>query len=245
MNTTDKFCLKWSQFAENISQSYKEMREESTFFDVTLACDDDFQIEAHKVVLSASSTFFKNVLKKNQHSHPLIYMKGFNRKSVEEIIDFMYYGEVNVDQEDLNGFLTVAQELKVKGLENKENYVNEPSALQKVKTDFVNMESEHEGYSFTAEDTIYSDKTITEMRTIDTLDEAEEFSHEGTIVNDMMERKDGLWVCTFCGKTSSLKRNLKRHTEIHLGAMAHPCTTCGKTYSSKNSLQKHKYTYHK
>ena len=66
MNTTDKFCLKWSQFAENISQSYKEMREESTFFDVTLACDDDFQIEAHKVVLSASSTFFKNVLKRNQ-----------------------------------------------------------------------------------------------------------------------------------------------------------------------------------
>ena len=112
-------------------------------------------------------------------------------------------------------------------------------------SDFVKVESEHEGYSFTEEDTIYSDNTIAEMRTIDTLDEAKESSHEGTIINDMMERKDGLWVCTFCGKTSPLKRNLKRHTEIHLGAMAHYCTTCGKTYSSKNSLQKHKYTYHK
>ena len=237
MTTSDKFCLKWSQFAENITQSYKELREESTFFDVTLACDDDFQIEAHKVVLSASSTFFKHVLKRNQHNHPLIYMRGLNRKSVEAIVDFMYYGEVNVDQEDLNGFLTVAQELKVKGLENKENYASEAST-QKVKTDFL-YES----------DPIKSENDIVETIEVDSLSEEEVFNREETITslsgNDTMEMKDGLWVCTFCGKTSSFKQNLKRHTETHLGGMAHPCTTCGKTYRSTNSLQKHKYTYHR
>ena len=125
-----------------------------------------------------------------------------------------------------------------KGLENKENYVNE----QKVETDSVKVESEHEGYSFSEEDTINSDNIETSVAT---LNEAEEFSHDVSIADDMIERKDGLWVCTVCGKASSTKQNLKKHTEIHLGGMAHPCTTCGKTYSSKNSLQKHIYTYHK
>ena len=33
---------------------------------------DGHQIEAHKVILAASSPFFQAILKKNKHSHPLI-----------------------------------------------------------------------------------------------------------------------------------------------------------------------------
>ena len=34
----------------------------------------------------------------------------------QAILEFMYNGEVNVSQEDLNSFLSVAEDLKVKGL---------------------------------------------------------------------------------------------------------------------------------
>ena len=74
-NICDIFRLKWVDFEQNIASAFKEIREENDFFDVTLACEDD-QIEAHKVILSACSPFFKGVLKKNPHQHPLLYLKG-------------------------------------------------------------------------------------------------------------------------------------------------------------------------
>ena len=46
----DKFCLKWNDFETNISDAFKELREDKDFFDVTLACDDD-QVQALRVCL--------------------------------------------------------------------------------------------------------------------------------------------------------------------------------------------------
>merc|ERR1719507_2449296 len=92
-----------------------ELREDKDFFDVTLACDDQ-QMQAHKVILSACSPFFRSVLKKNPHAHPLLYLKGVKYVDLVAVLNFMYHGEVNVAQEELNSFLAVAEELKVKGL---------------------------------------------------------------------------------------------------------------------------------
>ena len=114
-STTDKFCLRWNDFESNISAAFKELRDDKDFFDVTLACDDD-QLLAHKVILSACSPFFKTVLRRNRHQHPLLYLKGVKYQELVAVLNFMYHGEVNVAQEELNSFLAVAEELKVKGL---------------------------------------------------------------------------------------------------------------------------------
>jgi len=92
------------------------LEKKKTFFDVTLACDDDSQIEAHKTILSACSPFFRSVLRRNPHQHPLLYLKGVKYKELQAVLDFMYMGEVNVAQEELNSFLAVAEDLRVKGL---------------------------------------------------------------------------------------------------------------------------------
>jgi len=112
---TEKFCLRWNDFESNISVAFRELREEKDFFDVTLACDDN-QVQAHKVILSACSPFFRNVLRKNPHQHPLLYLKGVKYQELLSVLNFMYQGEVNVAQEELNSFLAVAEELRVKGL---------------------------------------------------------------------------------------------------------------------------------
>ena len=72
----EAFSIKWTEFHKNISQSFNELREEETFFDVTLIAEDEVQIQAHKLVLSAGSDFFKSILLKNSHLHPLIYLSG-------------------------------------------------------------------------------------------------------------------------------------------------------------------------
>jgi len=115
MSSSEKFCLRWNDFESNISVAFRELREEKDFFDVTLACDDS-QIQAHKVILSACSPFFRNVLRRNPHQHPLLYLKGVKYSELMSVLNFMYMGEVNVAQEELNSFLSVAEDLRVKGL---------------------------------------------------------------------------------------------------------------------------------
>ena len=73
--SAEKFCLKWNDFENNISVAFRDLRDERDFFDITLACEDS-QIQAHKVILSACSPFFRAVLKQNPHAHPLIYLRG-------------------------------------------------------------------------------------------------------------------------------------------------------------------------
>jgi hypothetical protein len=115
MSSTEKFCLRWNDFETNISGAFRELREDKDFFDVTLACDDD-QLQAHKVILSACSPFFRTILRRNKHEHPLLYLKGVKYADLVSVLNFMYHGEVNVAQEELNSFLAVAEDLRVKGL---------------------------------------------------------------------------------------------------------------------------------
>ena len=121
----DKFCLRWNDFENNISTAFRELREDKDFFDVTLACDDN-QLQAHKVILSACSPFFRSVLKKNPHQHPLLYLKGVKYEDILSVLNFMYHGEVNVAQEELNSFLAVAEDLQVKGLTQNNKSKSKP-----------------------------------------------------------------------------------------------------------------------
>jgi len=130
--SSEKFCLKWNDFEANISGAFKELRDDKDFFDVTLACDDD-QINAHKVILSACSPFFRNILRRNPHQHPLLYMKGVSFTNLQSVLNFMYHGEVNVAQDDLNNFLSVAEDLRVKGL-TQGNQGGSSSSSRQVKS---------------------------------------------------------------------------------------------------------------
>ena len=102
MASSEKFCLRWNDFESNVSTAFRDIREEKDFFDVTLACDDSSQVEAHKVILAACSPFFREVLRRNPHKHPLLYLKGVKYRELLSVLNFMYQGEVNVAQEELN-----------------------------------------------------------------------------------------------------------------------------------------------
>ena len=115
--SAEKFCLKWNDFEKNISGSFRELKDDEDFFDVTLTCDSDKEVSAHKVILSACSPFFRQVLRRHKHhQHPLLYLRGVSFSDLESVLAFMYNGEVNIAQEQLNSFLAVAEDLKVKGL---------------------------------------------------------------------------------------------------------------------------------
>jgi len=131
---TEKFCLRWNDFESNISSAFRELRDDKDFFDITLACEDE-QIQAHKIILSACSPFFRNILRRNIHQHPLLYLKGVKYTDLQSVLNFMYHGEVNVAQEELNSFLAVAEDLRVKGLTQSNSQTENPvkESFQTVK----------------------------------------------------------------------------------------------------------------
>jgi len=112
---SENFSLKWNDFEKNISSGLRDIRSSGDFLDVTLVCEQE-QVQAHKLVLSTCSTFFRNILTRNPSPNPLIYLRGVSYADMTAVLNFMYHGEVNVAQEDLNTFLAIAEDLKVKGL---------------------------------------------------------------------------------------------------------------------------------
>ena len=83
---------------------------------VTLVSEDNQKVEAHRIIIAACSSVLQIILKKSMHNHPMIYMRGLKAEHLLDIVDFMSQGATSVYQEDLDGFLALAEELQLKGL---------------------------------------------------------------------------------------------------------------------------------
>ena len=94
---------------------FTELLDDQHFVDVTLACEGSM-IKAHKIVLSACSTYFKDLLLANPCKHPIVILKDMKFQDLKAIVNFMYYGEVNVSQSQIGGLLKTAETLQIKGL---------------------------------------------------------------------------------------------------------------------------------
>ena len=64
---SEKLHLQRVDFKDNVDTLFRRLRDKCDFADVTLACEDGQQVEAHKVVLATSSPFFLNLLSRNTH----------------------------------------------------------------------------------------------------------------------------------------------------------------------------------
>ena len=137
---SEKFSLKWNDFHSNVSKSFELLRNEGYLQDVTLVGDDDNQVKAHKLVLSACSSYFKNIFKKNIQSNILLCIEGTTKKDLQNILDYMYNGEVQIFQEDLDRFLTIAQRMKLEGLRQDSNHPNFDQNEAKEEISFTDQE---------------------------------------------------------------------------------------------------------
>ena len=115
----DKLCYSLSAFDVNIREYFRKLRKKQKLFDVTLATKDGQHIQAHKIILSSGSDFFSEIFMKSDHSKMLVYLKGISNKGLQQVLDFLYNGEVSIDQENMNDFLETCKELEVKGLYDK------------------------------------------------------------------------------------------------------------------------------
>ncbi|XP_067642244.1 broad-complex core protein isoforms 1/2/3/4/5-like isoform X3 [Eurosta solidaginis] len=115
MDETQHFCLRWNNYQSSITSAFENLRDDEDFVDVTLACEGR-SIKAHRVVLSACSPYFRDLLKSTPCKHPVILLQDVNFLDLHSLVEFIYHGEVNVHQKSLQSFLKTAEVLRVSGL---------------------------------------------------------------------------------------------------------------------------------
>ncbi|XP_050448202.1 broad-complex core protein isoforms 1/2/3/4/5-like isoform X1 [Cataglyphis hispanica] len=115
MGSSQQFSLRWNNYLKHITCAFDTLRTDEDLVDVTLSCEGK-RIRAHKMLLSACSTYFRDLFKENPCQHPVIIFRNVKFDDLAALVDFMYQGEVNVVQEQLASFLTTAELLAVQGL---------------------------------------------------------------------------------------------------------------------------------
>ena len=74
MGSTQKYSLKWNDFTVNVASTFRDLHSRHDFVDVTLACSDGSTLEAHKVILSSVSSYFRDILKVGKNEIPLFIL---------------------------------------------------------------------------------------------------------------------------------------------------------------------------
>merc|ERR1712126_184977 len=245
---SEKFCLKWNDFQTNVPKSFGLFRNEEYLQDVTLVSDDHNKVSAHRLVLSTSSDYFRDIFKNNQHSHPLICLDGIFPQDLKNILDYIYNGEVQIFQDDLDRFLIVAQRFKLEGLMG-----GKAEGVADNQDDAV-----EDNYYTNAVPTFPTEKEVTiEKRDAFSVSGSNEVAlnserkagfYDDQVIQYLEECSNGSYRCTACGKTSDnvkgarskQRHNMMKHIETHLEGLSYSCPFCEKTFRSKNSLSGHK-----
>jgi len=93
-------------------------------------------LKAHKVVLSACSSYFRDLLRGiSLWQHPVLVLKDVQFLELQSILEFVYLGEVNVEQDRLESFLKTAELLRIKGLtDGLQDRKEKPAPVLETKT---------------------------------------------------------------------------------------------------------------
>ena len=253
----EKVSITWNGFFENTTESFGILRKEKDFFDVTLVSDDEKQISAHKLVLSACSGFFKSILKKNPHSHPLLYLSGVSSSNLSLVLDYIYHGVVQMPEDQIESFMTVAQKMKLKGLQvepKKETVLSNDKSKFNV-LDFLDEKSKSidedvKNKTFNESDDDGNESNISLSEELEEVIDEDELNISGRkkfkmMYNDIegidkMVVKDGnTYKCGICERSSRDRSNVRRHVETHVDGLSYPCTYCSKTLKTKNAHYMH------
>ena len=187
-------------------------------------------------------------------------LRGFHSQDLLAILDFLFFGEANVYQENLYSFLVIAEELKLKGLtgqvssdlgEEQEKCAN-PKPIHKPKKSFKTSQNSDEQNIHDKEEAskviAVSNQSSGDLQALDEkvksmMDRSQKMITIGKQTNGRPMRATAL-ICKVCGKEDKVT-NIIDHIEAnHLEGISIPCNYCGKVFSTRTALRQHRSKYH-
>ena len=237
---TERFSLQNEDFSNHLYSHFSQHRLDSNFFDVTFVCEDMKQVSAHKLVLTSSSEYFRDIF---QHSkigfNNLLIFSDLTSDELNNILDYIYQGEVKIFQEKIDKFMSLAKKYKLYGLTQAVISNDEHVDLQAVTSNEVHVDVQ-------AKNVIKKD-LIGIVKFEDDIENDVDFKNFPSKEVESFEYillVDSQYQCSFCGKLSKRKQTAEMHVEIHLN-LSYPCSYCEKVFNTKNTLKFHKNTNHR
>jgi len=241
---TEKFNLSWNEFEKCASNTFKDLLGEPNFVDVTLVSDDLQQIKAHKVILSSCSSVFKTILQNNPQQQPIIYMMGVTYKELQSMLNFMYLGQTEVDQDNLKHFMEVSAKFDVKGLSlDKHDEEPSPNSKFKIENDFEKSVKQEGQTDIQLFENSTNQTKLDSLETPDTW----EYSNNTYLNQDKFRRPhpgNRILFCDQCDYKSELACNVKAHKKAKHEGVKFQCDQCDYKFSFSNALTRHKRNKH-
>ena len=109
---------------QNTDYDFHSFHKNPRFSDVIMITDDFDAIQGHKLMLSQASPLLDKLMMFN---NPLIYLRCVKSEVLKMILEYIYTGSVRLKEDQINTFITVSQELKIRGFRSKTECSEPPS----------------------------------------------------------------------------------------------------------------------
>ena len=255
LNMSEKFNLSWNDFQSNVLRSFSSLRRDTALCDVTLVTDDHKLVRAHKTVLSTCSDFFKTVFQNSlsNSNQLMLYLGDMSCHDLNIILDYIYLGEAHILQEGLEKFLENAQKLKLEGLLQTEDTLDDDKRSSKSQDNEVEEEKIVEHFSTEANRSEIPRKVSNQTQSSLLVSK---MSFDGNMdlleleqkIQEMTETDDDKLICRVCGKVTTgrnKKQDIGKHIETHIEGLSFDCQLCDRTFRSRNSLKTHTSMNHR
>ena len=139
-----KCHLEFDGFDSFLVNALRKIFEANVFPDVTLVGDDEFPIEAHRIILTAHSSVLERAIVESKSTKPTLHLKGFNYQDLTFLMQYLYLGEVSVPFAQASELLKMGKYLQINQLGDECNVTDKD--LNKMfsvvpKDDFANSDS--------------------------------------------------------------------------------------------------------
>ena len=129
----EKYKLEWQTFQNHSVNLNRNLFNDTAFSDVTLITDELVQTPAHKVILSAASTVFKELCAVGSKSvQQILYLRGIKQEELDAMLQFIYLGEATVYEDRLKEFSRVVRDFNITKL-NEFQYLQDQVTPTKKK----------------------------------------------------------------------------------------------------------------
>ena len=221
----------------NFKDVIKDLQETECLSDVTLVCNDETKIKAHKFVLIGSSPVMRSMLLQSSQRDTIVYLRGVDKSELDWLLQFMYLGQTQVPQTKLQSFLELAKELKMKGIHDEDNGKTAETEANKVFEAVVPINN----YKMTCE----------ERNMVGVSQNLQEEKRENIVIPDLengqqpSKQEVVRFPCEYCNHQSESESTLNIHIQKEHEGVRYPCDHCTHQAKSKRNLIDHKATKHK
>ena len=212
------------QFQDHTKAILEELWNSKDMTDVTLVCDDNEQIQAHKIVLIVCCQVFRDIYNKLPNNS-VFNLKGIKLKDLKALLQLMYLGYVNVQKDEIENLNRIAKKLNCEATLRNCKILEENTTVDNIinlKTVFesqniINVEDSNNDNLTTIEKQVTYEEYSREDNTLTNLDNHETNSkipNDGIENEDETINKNNVFKCGICSHKSDTKDGVEEHFQI-------------------------------